>query len=334
VKEPTANASSSAGAAAGPRAGSTADAPPAVSVVIPCFNAAATLPALLESLAAQTLPRDQFEIIVVDDGSTDSSRELAANVAGVTVLTQSHEGPGAARNLGARRARGELVLYLDSDLRAAPDLLAGHLEYHRAHADVAATGGSVKPADLYPPLSWIMVDHLCSWFNAHPSVRYSSPPEYLPSLNFCIKKELIARCALTWNAGLEHTGEDVLFCRDLRQAGLALAFLPRATVYHRDRDSMRGYLIHMYRWGFHAPYVRGACRTLRYGFLFRKTPLQLAAMLPAIVLGYTALVWASWLRRRPAVATLALPAILLGRIAFAAGVWAGTRKKYWSEADK
>ncbi|MFL5578504.1 MAG: glycosyltransferase family 2 protein [Gemmatimonadaceae bacterium] len=84
-----------------------------VSVVIPSYNVASYLPQALESVHAQTRPVD--EVIVVDDGSTDGSTEVARRHGAVCVRTPVNGGPAAARNLGTRAASGDVVAYLDGD---------------------------------------------------------------------------------------------------------------------------------------------------------------------------------------------------------------------------
>lgn len=91
---------------------------PKVSVIVPFYNSAATLPACLESLRAQTLKR--LEIILVDDGSSDDSLDIAKAFAegyegSCTVLSQDNKGPSAARNKGLDVATGEFVAFVDSD---------------------------------------------------------------------------------------------------------------------------------------------------------------------------------------------------------------------------
>ncbi len=85
---------------------------PLFSVVIPAWNRSETIAQALESVQAQT--DKDFEVIVVDDGSSDSTAQVAESF-GVKVLRQSNAGPGAARNLRARHATGEYLVFLDSD---------------------------------------------------------------------------------------------------------------------------------------------------------------------------------------------------------------------------
>lgn len=301
----------------------SAEPAPLISVVIPCFRALNTLPALLKSLEQQTIGRENFEIIIVDDGSDDGTGAYLVSLPSIRVLNQNRLGPGEARNSGFALAAADLILFLDADLVASPGLLENHWRYHRQHPHLAATGGSVAPVRDYPLLSWGLADHLCSWFNVYPEFDHGGEPEYLPSLNFCVKKELLDTSGISWQNGLTVTGEDVLFCHALRRAGLPFAFLPDALVYHRDREDMTGYLRHMFRWGRHAPSVRGTHRDLRYSFLFPPNRGGLLLTTPAIVFGYTWFLWYSWIRVRPLEVTLALPQIFLGRLAYAWGVWKG-----------
>jgi glycosyltransferase involved in cell wall biosynthesis len=99
---------------------------PTVSVVIPAYERAAVLPRALASVAAQTAA--PLECIVVDDGSRDATatvaRSHAGRVPGLCVLERANGGAGAARNAGLRRARGDLVAFLDSDDEWFPEHLA------------------------------------------------------------------------------------------------------------------------------------------------------------------------------------------------------------------
>ena len=103
--------------------------PPAVSVVVPCYNACETLAATLGSAARQTF-RD-IEIIVVDDGSTDGSpaivTALVQSDSRFRLVTQANGGVSSARNTGISAAKGRLIALLDSDDRWAPDHLATHV---------------------------------------------------------------------------------------------------------------------------------------------------------------------------------------------------------------
>src|SRR5947209_12306879 len=110
--------------------GRTAQADAFISVVVPTWNRAAHLRDLLASLAGQDYPPDRFEIVVVDDGSTDRTAEVVRAVASLAVphvryVPQEHRGYCAACNTGVSAASGEVVCFLDSDEMVPPTHLSG-----------------------------------------------------------------------------------------------------------------------------------------------------------------------------------------------------------------
>jgi hypothetical protein len=108
-----------------------------VSVIIPLYNKAPYIHRTLDSVLAQTFC--EYELIVVDDGSTDGGGDIVASHfdARVKLIRQENAGPGAARNRGLREAKGEIVAFLDADDEWLPDFLALSTKYLHLHPDVA-----------------------------------------------------------------------------------------------------------------------------------------------------------------------------------------------------
>lgn len=106
------------------------------SVVIPALNAETVLPGCLEALAAQTIAAEKYEVVVVDDGSEDRTFEVAEQL-GAQALRQEHKGPAAARNLGAAKARGRVLLFTDADCRPEPGWIEAMVRAVEAGADGA-----------------------------------------------------------------------------------------------------------------------------------------------------------------------------------------------------
>jgi glycosyltransferase involved in cell wall biosynthesis len=130
-------------------------APSMISVVIPAYNAERYLAQALESVVRQT--HTEIEIVVVDDGSTDRSADVARSYpdSRVRVVEQPNGGPAAARNHGVRLARGELLAFLDADDLWEPRKLELQLEALQAHpAPAMAFGDLIQvrgPADPWAP---------------------------------------------------------------------------------------------------------------------------------------------------------------------------------------
>ena len=117
--------------------------PPLVSVIVPVFNREAMIGATVASLGRQTL--DDFEIIVVDDGSTDASAEIAERAGGkrVRVIGHGHNrGIPAARNTGLEAARGRYIAWLDSDDLARPKRLERQAGFLARYQEIALVGSA------------------------------------------------------------------------------------------------------------------------------------------------------------------------------------------------
>lgn len=111
---------------------------PTVSVVIPAYNAAHTIAATLESVIAQTFT--DFEVIVVDDGSTDGTGSIASDLdPRVRCVRQENAGPCVARNRGVRECRADLIAFLDADDIWRPEKLRRQVSFMRRHPDIGVS---------------------------------------------------------------------------------------------------------------------------------------------------------------------------------------------------
>lgn len=183
---------------------------PKVSIVIPVYNVEAFLPRCLESVVAQTLR--EIEVICVDDGSVDRSVEIlnryASQDARVQVIVQENGGVGSARNRGFERARGEFVLFLDSDDRIDPD-------YCRALYETACrTGADVACASIWqvrPSRSrWKIHYADCREFTSmEERFRVCCCPPDFYVMNKLLRRELLVRLGLRFPERVYY--EDVVY---------------------------------------------------------------------------------------------------------------------------
>jgi glycosyltransferase involved in cell wall biosynthesis len=206
--------------------------PSSVSVIVPAYNAAATLVDQLEALAAQQYDGD-WELVIVDNGSTDGTADLAGRYrqrfkAFTLVDGGSRRGHSAPRNAGAIAARGELLAYCDADDVVAPGWLQAMADAAR---DYDLIGGwlDVRPLNDDATRSWHQPwprDRLRSWL--------------LPSAvsaNFAIWADVL-RDLGGWSSEYEAGAEDTELSWRAQLAGFRLGFAPDAVVYYRYRSGL------------------------------------------------------------------------------------------------
>ncbi|MCB1125021.1 MAG: glycosyltransferase [Verrucomicrobiae bacterium] len=215
---------------------------PMVSVVVCCYNAAATLDECLRSLGRLAYPR--HEVIVVDDGSTDATHQIAAKHE-VRCLRTPNGGLSRARNLGIEAARGEIVAFIDSDAHADPDwlyYLVCALEEHGAQAvggpnlSPAGDGFMAQCVDQAPgnPTAVLVDDERA---------------EHIPGCNMAFRKEAFT-IAGAFDAQHRAAGDDVDLCWRLLVAGQRIVYHASALVWHHRRPTMRGYLKQQEGYGY------------------------------------------------------------------------------------
>jgi glycosyltransferase involved in cell wall biosynthesis len=128
--------------------GSTLRGTPPITVIIPVRNGRMHLARCLEALSRSEYLT--FEVLVVDDCSTDNTPEIAHRYGARCLRTPRTMGPGGARNLGAQQARGEILVFIDSDVVVTPDALSLFAEDFSRHPDIAAVFGSYDDTPAWP----------------------------------------------------------------------------------------------------------------------------------------------------------------------------------------
>ena len=112
-----------------------------LTVVIPTYNRKNILKKCLNALFDQTYPQSDYEVIVVDDGSTDGTEEIVKFLINnspciLRYFKQEHKGPAAARNLGIKNANGKIILFIGDDIIATPNLIVEHMKRHLTNPEV------------------------------------------------------------------------------------------------------------------------------------------------------------------------------------------------------
>ncbi len=144
--------------------------PPLITVQICTYNRRALLGRVLDALFAQDLDPADYEIVLVDDGSTDGSYEdVIARVrppCAFTLVRQQNSGLASGRNAGIARARGRYIMFMDDDVLATPGLLAAHCRFHETHARAICRGGviNVSSFDDLPPARYTWRNYSGNYF--------------------------------------------------------------------------------------------------------------------------------------------------------------------------
>ncbi len=313
------------------------------SVVIPAYNAAATLERCLRALEQQTVPEDQFEVIVVDDGSTDGTAEIARSFAGVRVLTQRNRGPAVARNRGAEEACASIVAFTDSDCEPTPGWLEAML---RPFSDPTVTG--TKGAYLTRQGALTARFTQLEYEEKYDRMRRFEQIDFIDTYAAAFRRDAFLAAGAYDASFPVPCAEDVDLSYRMASAGHRLVFVPDAEVYHLHPSRLSVYLRRKYRYAYwrvlavrksldkilsdsHSPQTNKGQVVLvgPLAVLAALAPIWPQAVWPLAVVGaaYGALsspFLVKAIRKDPAVA-LAAPALLVLRSLFqAAGLVAGT----------
>jgi O-antigen biosynthesis protein len=208
---------------------------PKVSVVVCSYNGAATLEKCLQSLVCLDYPN--LEVILVDDGSTDHTPEIAARFPVIRCIRQENRGLSAARNAGAEAATGDIVAYTDSD--CVPDeTWLRYLVAAMQDQKVAAVGGP-----NVPPNEDGWVAHCVAASPGGPSHvmlddRYA---EHVPGCNMAFDRRKLLDLG-GFDVQFRQAGDDVDICWRFLDAGLTIGYAPAALVWHYRRSTVRAYL--------------------------------------------------------------------------------------------
>jgi glycosyltransferase involved in cell wall biosynthesis len=272
-----------------------ASAEPEVAVVVPTRDRPASLGRCLAALEEQRFPA-AYEVVVVDDASAERSSiaEVVSRYPHARVVGADGAGPAAARNRGARAARGRFVLFTDDDCEPAPDWL-GRLTAALGREADAVSGRTVNGLSENPlaEASQTIANHL-----VEASRNSGAGVPFATSNNLGCTVEVLA--AIPFDERYPRAGgEDRDWCARLAAAGFVLVPEPAAVVVHRHELDLAGF------WRQHLSYGRGAFRFRRSGMAggWAESPRFYADLLR------------SGFQRKPAVGGL----VLLAQIATVAG---------------
>ncbi|MEO7035151.1 MAG: glycosyltransferase family 2 protein [Polyangiaceae bacterium] len=211
-----------------------------ISVVLPTYNRRKRLERVLAGLDRQTASVDLFQVIVVDDGSSDDTQEWLSKdrprAYEVRVVRQQNGGPAKARNAGVAAADGELIVFLDDDVEPMPELLTEHLRSQRAELNVVVMGPMASLPRYAQP--WV------AWEQAKLEKQYAeiARGDWKPTFRqFWTGNASVAREHVLAAGGFDSSflrAEDIELGRRLHERGLRFRFNPKARGLHHAERSL------------------------------------------------------------------------------------------------
>jgi GT2 family glycosyltransferase len=208
---------------------------PKVSVVVCVYNGERTIDACLASLKKLNYPN--YEVIVVNDGSTDGTRQIAESYDYIRLVNQENKGLSEARNVGIRASKGEIIAFTDADCMADPDWLTYLVARFRL-SDFGAVGGP----NLSPPDDSLIASCVAVSPGAPTHVLLDDEvAEHIPGCNMAFRREALEMIK-GFDPIFRAAGDDVDVCWRLQNKGYKIGFSPAAVVWHFRRNTIRDYL--------------------------------------------------------------------------------------------
>jgi glycosyltransferase involved in cell wall biosynthesis len=247
---------------------------PLISVVVPHLNQPEALEACLSSLDTQSLARNFFEIIVVDNGSVSIPEDIVANYPGTRLLRELQAGPGPARNFGVWATTGEIIAFIDADCRAHRDWLRNALQAIRSSPEGTILGGDVR--------IWRSRWNTLTGIEAFEDIFEYRFKFLIERHGYCGTGNLVVRRTdyekVGPFAGIEFA-EDVEWGQRARAAGLTFRYIPEMVVFHPARRSLQELCA---KWDRHTQHELNMARG-KHGWKIRWIARALAVLASPIV---------------------------------------------------
>src|SRR6266705_2739802 len=208
---------------------------PKISVVIPTKNRSALLAETIDRVESQTIPRDHYEVLVINNASTDDTRAILEQKAGIypNLKFDFQKKPGAAatRNVGIRLANSDLILFIDDDVQAEPALLQAHLDCHIRNPNLSVIGAVSMPwGDTSDPFLKYLRDHRV--LNPYTPSKGPIDFSYYHTCNVSTPTNVLLNVGGFNEAFSIYGMEDIELGYRLEKSGSHMIFAPEARAIH------------------------------------------------------------------------------------------------------
>lgn len=263
-----------------------------ISIIVAARDRSETIEKCLNSLRNINYPKDGYEIIVVNDGSTDGTAEKLKYYKDIKVIETKGVGPGQARNIASEQAAGDFVAFTDADCIVDREWLH-HLLSGFQTSKVAGVGGNQESPDDETPLgrsvmSFFKLSGFLGGYVKSSRMQQISSVEHNPACNVMYRKGIFLDVG-----GFQHglwPGEDVDLDHRLRTRGYFVNYSPQARVYHYQPKDVRKFVSKIYSYGKWS----GGYLTRKYG-MFRKMSFVPVACVLILVIWISLFLQHYWL---------------------------------------
>lgn len=234
-----------------------------ISIIIPTFNRVDSLVRSIGNICDQDFPIDEYEIIIIDDGSTDDTREKIKslqkenNKYSIQYFNQENKGPATARNLGIKNAKGNIILFIGDDIIPAPHFIKEHSSWHKKYPqeNIAILGYTTWSQELKitPFMDWL--ENGGKQFSYHQLApnKFTDYRHFYTS-NISLKKAIFQKEKFNENFPYAAYEDIELGYRLQKKIGLKIYYHPEAKAFHLHKITLKSYA--------HRNFKAGVARTI------------------------------------------------------------------------
>lgn len=216
-----------------------------VSVIIPAYNAEKSIQKCLDSLMNQDYTGD-YEVIVVDDGSTDSTSSILSRYATVRLIKQKNAGPADARNRGAAKAKGDIILFTDADCIPEYNWITEMVKPFKSNPDIVGVRGKYRTEQKEIVAKFVQIEYE----DKYSYIQKDKYVDFIDTYSAGFKKDVFINMKGYDTEFPVACAEDIELSYRLSNKGYKMVFNPDAIVCHTHPDKLSDYLKKKYKFAY------------------------------------------------------------------------------------
>ena len=216
------------------------------SVIVPVYNAERTIGQCLDALTSQTIGRSDYQILLVDDGSTDGTAGIAGRYQGITLIKQDNAGPAAARNSGVSRAGAPIIVFTDSDCAPQPDWLEKMIGPLETDPKVTAVKGAYLTRQKQIAARFVQREYE----DKYDLLKKRKNIDFIDTYSAAFRRDIFLQFNGYDTSFKVACAEDVELSYRMHNAGHKMIFAPQALVYHFHPETLAAYFRKKYKFAY------------------------------------------------------------------------------------